>query len=274
VRPNPHLRAADHHRPEHVWVLMSGMKVAVKDTGRNSSTNTNVVDVIRQEKEGGRKAKPEKIEDKALRDRVEQQLDWDPEITSTMIGVGAADGVVTLSGNVESYTEKIAAEKAALRTYGVKGVANEIAIRPIFKTTDTQIASTAVAALAARANIPKDKVTVTVKNGRIYLDGTVPWKFQKDAAELAVSHLYGATGVENRIMVKSSVSTADVKHKIEAAFTRSAEVDARRITVTALDGKVGLWGNVSTWAEKREAERAAWQAPGVHHVDDHLHIVP
>lgn len=220
------------------------------------------------------KAKQEKTINKELRDRIEQQLDWDPEVTSTEVGVGADDGVVTLSGYVNTYSEKLAAEKATLRTFGVKAVANDITIRPMFKTTDPEIASTAVAELNSRANVPKDKIKITVKEGRIYLDGEVSWKFQKDAAENAVSHLYGATGVSNRIEVKPSVSASDVKNKIEDAFWRSALVDARRVTVTVLGDTVQLWGNVRNWSERHEADTAAWAAPGVRSVENHLHIVP
>jgi len=134
--------------------------------------------------------------------------------------------------------------------------------------------ATAVAALESRSNVPSKEIKVTVKEGFIYLDGKVEWKFQKDAAENAVNHIYGAKGVVNRIEVKPTVSSTGVKDKIEAAFRRNAELDARRLTVTAHDGTIELWGNVRTWFEKREAEQAAWAAPGVTEVENHLHIVP
>jgi osmotically-inducible protein OsmY len=220
------------------------------------------------------KTKMEKTANKLLRDRVEQQLDWDPEVISTEIGVGANDGVVTLTGFVETYLEKVAAERVALKTYGVRAVANDIVVRPIAKVIDSEIATNAIEALAARSSIPAEKIKVTVKNGSIFLDGEVNWKFQKDGASAAVRHLRGATDVFNRIEIKPRVSTTDVRTKIEEAFRRSAELDARRLSVAAVDGTVELWGTVHSWHEKTEAERAAWAAPGVSKVESHLHVVP
>jgi osmotically-inducible protein OsmY len=220
------------------------------------------------------KAKMEKTTNKELRDRVEKQLEWEPEVTSTDIGVAADDGIVTLSGFVSTYSEKLAAEKAAQKTFGVRALANDLVVRPIFKITDAEIAGTAIKAIEMRSNIPKEAIKVTVKEGYIYLSGTVDWKYQKDAAENAVAHLFGSKGVFNSIEVKARVSDIVVKDKIEEAFRRNAEIDARRLMITAHDTTVELWGNVRSWTEKREAERAAWAAPGVTAVNSHLHIVP
>ena len=209
-----------------------------------------------------------------LRERVVWVLDYDPEVKSTDIGVATDDGVVTLTGFVESYAEKLAAEKAANRTYGVKAVANDLQVKPTFKKTDTDIATSVVSALEARVDVPDDRIKTTVKAGWVYLDGTVDWRYQKDAAESAVMRLASVTGVTNRIEVKPKVSKAEVQTKIEDALRHSAEVDARRITVSAHDGTVELWGNVRAWIEKDAAERAAWDAPGVHSVKSHLAIVP
>lgn len=220
------------------------------------------------------RTKMEKTANKELRDRVEQQLDWDPEVVSTEIGVGASDGVVTLTGFVETYMEKLAAERASLKTYGVKAVANDIVVRPLAKVIDTEIAAKAVEALAARSSIPAEKIKITVKNGAIFLDGEVNWKFQKEAAASAVKHVRGATDVFNRVVIKPRVSTTDVRAKIEEAFRRNAELDARRLSVAAVDGTVEIWGTVHSWHEKAEAERAAWAAPGVSKVESHLHVVP
>lgn len=220
------------------------------------------------------KVKEEKYANRELRDRVESQLRWEPEVTSTDIGVAAEDGVVTLTGIVGNYTEKLAAERAAEKTFGVKGVANDLEVSPLFKITDTDIATTAVKALEMRVNVPKDRVKVIVKNGFIYLDGSVDWNFQKDAAAGAVAHLAGAKGVINNITIKQLVSNMGVHREIEKAFRRNAELDARRMSVTSHDSTVELWGNVRTLNEKHEAERAAWAAPGVDTVKNHLHVVP
>jgi osmotically-inducible protein OsmY len=209
-----------------------------------------------------------------LRERVERQLDWEPAVTSTNIGVAVRDEVVTLTGYVENYAEKMTAERVAKRTYGVKAVANDIQVRPLFKTTDSEIATKAVLALQSRVDVPDEKIKVMVNDGRITLEGDIDWHYQKNAAEAAVRYLLGVKGVTNVIKVKPQVSTIEVKHKIEDALKRNAEVDARRITVSSSDGKVSLWGNVRSWMEKDEAETAAWAAPGVTQVQNNISIVP
>lgn len=181
-----------------------------------------------------------KVADTELRDRVERALDWEPEVTSIKIGVGAADGVVTLTGFLDTYAEKLAAERVAKRTFGVKAIANDLEIKPLFKKTDTEIAQSALNAFQWRVNVPDDKLKVTVKDGWVTLDGNVEWSYQKNAAESAVKYLQGVKGVANDIKVKPTVSTTDVKLKIEDALRRIAEVDARRIYVEAADGKVTL----------------------------------
>jgi osmotically-inducible protein OsmY len=182
--------------------------------------------------------------------------------------------VVTLTGFVNTYGEKVAAERVTKRTYGVKAIANDIQVKPAFQKTDTEIATSALNALEARVDVPNEKIKVTVKDGWITLDGNVDWYYQKNAAEFAVKYLQGVRGVANDVKVKSQVSTIEVKHKIEDALKRNAEVDARRITVTASDGKVTLWGNVRSWMEKDEAETAAWAAPGVTQVSNQIAVVP
>ncbi len=214
--------------------------------------------------------------DKELKQHAQNALDWEPSLDASDIGVSVDEGVVTLRGNVGSYTEKVTAERVALRVYGVKAVADDLAVRLVsgYERTDTEIAQAAVAALKWNTTVPDNRVTVTVTNGRLTLDGTLDWQYQKDAALRVVRDLTGVKGVTNNIIVKPRVNPTDVRDKIEAAFRRSAEIDARRINVTAQDGKVILRGNVHSWAERQEAERAAWAAPGVTQVVDDLAIVP
>jgi osmotically-inducible protein OsmY len=214
--------------------------------------------------------------DKDLKQHVQSALDWEPSLDATDIGVSVDEGVVTMRGNVASYAEKMTAERVALHVYGVKAVANDLAVHLVnaFKRNDTELAQAAVTALKWNSMVPADRVTVVVENGWLTLNGTLDWQYQRDAAARTVRDLTGVKGVTNSIAIKPHVKTVDVRDKIEAAFKRSAEIDARRINVNATDGKVILSGNVHSWAERREAERAAWSAPGVTQVEDRLSIIP
>jgi osmotically-inducible protein OsmY len=214
--------------------------------------------------------------DQELKQHVENALIWEPSVDTNDIGVSAEQGVVTLRGTVASFSEKGIAERVALHTYGVKAVANDLNVRltSAHKRSDTDIAQAAVAALKWHTMVPKDGIAVAVSDGRVTLKGVVEWQYQRNAAIRAIRDLTGVTGVASEIIVKPRVSIADVKDKIEAAFKRSAEVDARRVTVAAENGKVVLTGNVHSWAERREVERAAWAAPGVTQIDDRLTVAP
>jgi osmotically-inducible protein OsmY len=214
--------------------------------------------------------------DTDLKKNVQNALDWEPSLDAGDIGISVEQGVVTLRGNVPSYAEKITAERVVLRVFGVKAVANDLAVHipTAFERTDTEIAQAAVSALKWNTVVPKERVTVSVENGWVTLGGTLDWQYQREAAARAVRDLTGVKGLLNNITVASPIRTTDVREKIEAAFKRSAEIDARRINVAAKDSTIILSGNVRSWAERQEAERAAWAAPGVTRVEDRLVVVP
>lgn len=214
--------------------------------------------------------------DREIQKHVQNALDWEPSVDAADVGVTVDNGVVTLLGPVKTYAEREAAERVALRVYGVKAVANELEVRLMrgFERNDTEIAQAAVNAMKWHTSIPETRVTISVRDGQVVLKGNVDWQFQKDAAARAVQNLTGVRGVTNQITVKPLAHVADVQDKIEAAFKRSAEIDARRVNVSVHDGKVTLTGNVHSWLERQEAERAAWAAPGVAEVEDRLAVVP
>jgi osmotically-inducible protein OsmY len=215
------------------------------------------------------------MNDADVRQNVEIELKWEPSVSNAnAIDVGVKAGVTTLSGHVDSYAEKWAAERAAERVGGVTAVVNNLDVHlpDSFARTDEEIAAAAVNALRWNLSVPAGRVKVRVSDGWLTLDGDVDWQYQRDAAETAVRYLAGVKGVSNVIGIKSPVSEAIVSADIEAALERSAVVDAQRIGVRVDGHTVTLTGTVRSYAERREAERAAWASPGVYNVDDRIAI--
>lgn len=213
--------------------------------------------------------------DTSLQQDVLDEFMWDPEVEQTEVGVEVDDGVVTLSGTVDRYLVRLAAERAALRVDGVRAVANDITVRGPYTHNDTDIATAAANALEANTLIPKDRVDVTVQNGKVTLRGTLDWSYQATAAVSSVRSLRGVRDVINLIgIVQPSVSAAEVEAGIGGALVRAARIDADRIRVRTADGDVTLSGTVRSWAEKEEAGFAAWRAKGVTRVINDIQVHP
>lgn len=214
------------------------------------------------------------MSDKALRQDVIDELDFDPSIDAADIGVAVEDGVVSLSGHVATYGEKVTALEIVSSVKGVHAIADQVEVRPVgsHASADDEIAKRILSMLHWNTSVPEEDIQLVVKRGWVTLKGRVKWRYQADAAVRAVHRLAGVTGVTDAIEIQPSISAPDIRERIKKALLRDAELDAAGIVVDVDDGTVTLEGRVRTWSERRSAERAAWAAPGVRNVVDHLSI--
>lgn len=216
--------------------------------------------------------------DEDIQREVLLELKWDAKIAPNEIGVSVKNGVATLTGQVDTFSKRWAAERAALRVRGVKGVANEIEVRlpADNQHTDPEIAESAARALALDSLVPSDAIKVTVSHGWVTLRGEVNWQYERREAERVVRNLRGVKSVSNLVTVRprSGPSPDELRKRIEDALVRTAETDAQTITVTTEGSKIILSGTVRSWAERREAERVAWLAPGVTEVENRIRLQP
>lgn len=204
------------------------------------------------------------------------QLKWEPFITSSSIGVAVKNGIVTLSGTVDNYAQKLCAERAVKKISGVKALAEDIQIgvSPIFSKTDTEIAESVISSLKWHSAVPDNILHIKVDNGIVTLEGEVEWEFQRNSAKNAVANLLGVRGVNNLISIKPKVFITDIKNKIELALHRSATIDAEKVGLEVDGGKVILRGKVRSNAEKEDVEDAVWCASGVTKLESYLEVEP
>jgi osmotically-inducible protein OsmY len=211
--------------------------------------------------------------DSELKEAVALELEWTPNVNSAHIGIAVDHGAVTLTGQVESYPARLAAEAAALRVRGVTAVAEEMSVHSKWSAVnDSDIAREAGEALDRAVDVPAG-VTAVVHDHIVTLSGPVTWHFERQAAERTVRYLKGVKGILNLITITPTASASGVKHAITAALVRNAQLEGREISVMAEDGSVTLEGSVRSWAERRQADATAWAAPGVTGVHNHLHVV-
>lgn len=207
------------------------------------------------------------ISDREVQQHVEHELKWDVGLDASGLSVAVKDGIVTLAGVVHRFSDKLQAERAAKRVKGVLGLADDIEVKvgPDARS-DAEIAHDAVSALHTQLPVSAKSIKAIVEDGHVRLEGEVQWHYQRQRAELAVRHLPGVRSVHNAIVILPGVAPREIRGAIQAAFHRSAQLEANRIVIEVHGGDVELKGTVKTWAEREEAERAAWMAPGVANV--------
>lgn len=212
--------------------------------------------------------------DSQIQKNVMDELRWEPILNAAEIGVAVKNGVVTLSGLVDTYFKKIAAERAAKRVAGVKAVAEDIqvGVSPAFPKTDTEIAQKVIDALQWHSGIQEEKIKVKVEDGHVKLEGEVDWEYQRNSAKTAIEHLNGVRSVINFITIRPRVTPSGLEQMINAAFHRSATLDANKIAVEVEGGKVTLRGKVRSYPEKEDAEITIWNAPGVTSLESKLEV--
>jgi len=212
--------------------------------------------------------------DSKLREDITAELDWDPSINPNQIGVAVKDGIVTLTGHLDTYAEKFAVQKALQRVKGVRAIALELDVRldPSHKRSDTEIADAIETALRWSVLVPNERIQVQVEQGWVTLKGEVEWDYQREAAAKAARGLLGVVGISNTITLRQTASCADVSGRIRAALERQADEDAKKIQVDIRGATVTLQGTVSSWAERAAAYTAAWGAPGISSVINEIKV--
>ena len=267
---SPSTRAESHTRARHRPAYPSpatGMKTAVRH-GETQGTSAGLMG-----EEPNMTTASITGRDHHLRDAVIHQLDWDPEVDASAIAVSAKDGVVTLSGFVDTYAGTLAAERIAKRVRGTRAVANDIIVRLLVERTDVDIAHDVAQALTVVPALA-EHVQAAVHKGHVTLTGRVEWLFQKQAAESVIHHVRGLLGVCNYITVKARAVQRDVLRRIVRALHHNADIDAQHIFVTVNDDAAVLQGTVTSWAQRDAAERAAGSAPGITRVDNEIVVEP